>query len=75
MIGCIKMEENEIKININKKLSDSELVVINEFEKYFLSYILVYDKSYIMGKVSMLFLLDYIDIDEYERLCYIIRTF
>jgi len=70
-----KMEQNEIKININKKLNDSELVIINEFEKYFLSYVLVYDKSYIMGKVSMLYVLDYIDKDEFERLCYIIRTF
>ena len=65
----------EIKINIIKKLNESELRIINEFEKHFLSYILQHNKSYIMGKVSMLFLLDYIDRYEYERLCYIIRTF
>ena len=65
----------EIKININKKVSESELRIINEFEKNFLSKILIYEKSYIMGKVSMLYLLDYIDTNEYQRLCYIIRTF
>ena len=68
------MEQKQIKININKKLSDSELVIINEFEKHFLYYI-EYDKRYLMGKVSMLYILDYIDKDEFERLCYIIRTF
>lgn len=69
------MDEKEIKININKKLSDSEMLIINQFERNFLSNILIYDKSYIMGKVSMLYLLDYIDTDEYQRLCNIIRTF